>query len=284
MIRRPPRSTLFPYTTLFRSDRRRSVTASFTRSASPESNQRLGYGAVEVITSHGHSSFSTIGARRMASHPHQRRRPGREVFFAATLALLCVLAQLTDAWMFHHFAYPGIYERGWGRLLRVAGYLRTWAVVALALVLHDWEPRVRRTLRSASRRGLLLFSSAAIAGAVAELLKLAFRRERPGLTDGGHVFRPWSDQPFSTVQLGLPSSETAVAFAAAAMLARLFPEAALLWYGLALGCALTRVASGAHFASDVVLAALLGYVVTLILWSRHRFAHMEPTYSSEKPT
>src|SRR2546426_3048841 len=70
MIRRPPRSTLFPYTTLFRSDRRRSVTASFTRSASPASNQPLGYGAVEVITSHGHSSFSTLGARRMRSEEH----------------------------------------------------------------------------------------------------------------------------------------------------------------------------------------------------------------------
>jgi membrane-associated phospholipid phosphatase len=59
-----------------------------------------------------------------------------------------------------------------------------------------------------------------------------------------------------------------VAVAAAAVLARLFPGAALLWYGLALGCALTRVASGAHFFSDAVLAALVGYVVTLLLWRR----------------
>jgi membrane-associated phospholipid phosphatase len=56
-----------------------------------------------------------------------------------------------------------------------------------------------------------------------------------------------------------------VAFAAAATLARLFPEASILWYGLALGCALTRVASGAHFMSDVVVAALVGYGATYIL-------------------
>src|SRR5438309_11958964 len=37
-------------------------------------------------------------------------------------------------------------------------------------------------------------------------------------------------------------------------------------YGLALGCGLTRVASGAHFMSDAVFAALVGYVVTLIFW------------------
>jgi membrane-associated phospholipid phosphatase len=204
----------------------------------------------------------------MASPTHTQRRRGPETLFATTLSVLFVIAQLTDQWVFHHFTYPGIYEHGWGRLLRIAGYLPAWALVALALLLHDWVPRVRRTLAQASRRGLLLVASAAIAGAAAELLKLAFRRERPGLTDGVHMFRPWRDHPFSTAQLGLPSSEAAVAFGAAAMLARLFPESSVLWYGLALGCALTRVASGAHFLSDVALAALVGYVVTLTLWPR----------------
>ncbi len=208
----------------------------------------------------------------MASRPHSRPRRGPETLFAATLTLLFVIAQLTDQWVFHHFAYAGIYERGWGWLLRLAGYLPAWAVVGVALVLHDWAPRVRRTIGQASRRGLLLFASTATAGAVAELLKLAFRRERPGLTDGVHMFRPWHDRPFSTAQLGLPSSEAAIAVAAAAMLARLFPESSLLWYGLALGCALTRVASGAHFLSDVALAALVGYLVTLSLWPRRRLA------------
>jgi len=204
----------------------------------------------------------------MTSPTRNHHRRGPETLFAATLTVLFVIAQLTDQWVFHHFAYAGIYERGWGRLLRIVGYLPTWALVGLALVLHDWVPRVRRTLGRASRRGLLLFLSAAIAGAAAEGLKLAFRRERPSLTDGVHMFRPWRDQPFSTAQLGLPSSEAAVAFAAAAMLARLFPESRVLWYGLALGCALTRVASGAHFLSDVALAALVGYIVTLTLWPR----------------
>jgi membrane-associated phospholipid phosphatase len=200
-----------------------------------------------------------------------RRRQGPELAVAATLILVLVIAQLADQWIFHHFSYPGIYGRAWGRMLRDAGYFPFWALVALALVLHDWVPRTRATFYSASGRGLLLFWSTAVAGTAAEALKLILRRERPGLTDGLHVFRPWSDGPFSTAQLGLPSSEAAVAFAAAAALARLFPEARVLWYGVALGCALTRVASGAHFLSDVVLAALVGYVVTLAL-SRRRTA------------
>jgi membrane-associated phospholipid phosphatase len=203
---------------------------------------------------------------------HNRQRLGPETLFAAILILLFVVAQLTDQWTFHHFVYAGVYDRGWGRMLRGAGYVPLWGLVALAFVLHDWVPRARQTLRRASRRGLLLFWSPAAAGAAAELLKLAFRRERPSLTDGAHVFRPWSDRPFSTAELGLPSSEAAVAFAAAAVLARLFPEARVLWYGVALGCALARVAARAHFMSDIVFAALVGHVVTLILWRRRTAA------------
>ena len=165
-------------------------------------------------------------------------------------------------------------------MLRLAGYLPLWGIVALALVLHDWVPRKLSTLPAASGRGLLLFWSAALAGIIAELLKIAFRRERPGLTNGTHVFRSWSEQPFSTAQLGLPSSEVAVAFAAATILARLFPDAWLLWYALAVGCALTRVASGAHFMSDVILAALVGYVSALILWRRRGLAGTQAGASS----
>src|SRR3712207_8397112 len=53
MIRRPPRSTLFPYTTLFRSvqrrvvGRRRRVELAEHRAAAPVAGQRHGHGAVE---------------------------------------------------------------------------------------------------------------------------------------------------------------------------------------------------------------------------------------------
>lgn len=202
--------------------------------------------------------------------PHQHRRFGPEIRFAATLIVLFVVAQLSDAWVFHHFSWSGVYGPRWGQLLRQPGYVPMWAIVALALVLHDWVPRTWATLRQASRRGLLLLSCAALGGIVGELLKMVLRRERPGLHDGAHVFRSWSDHPFNTSHLGLPSSEAAVAFAAAAALTRLFPASRVLWYALAVGCTLTRVAAGAHFMSDVVLGALVGYVSTLIVWRRGR--------------
>jgi undecaprenyl-diphosphatase len=184
------------------------------------------------------------------------------------LTLLFLVAQLTDQWIFHHFAYPGLYDRAWWRMLRFPGYVPLWGIVAIALFLQDWEPRARRLWRAASRRGLLLFGSAALGGMAAEVLKLAFRRERPRLTDGAYVLRAWSDRPFSTGDFGLPSSEAAVAFAAATMLSCLLPRGRILWYSLALGCAVPRVASGAHFASDVAMGALVGYVVAFLLWQR----------------
>jgi membrane-associated phospholipid phosphatase len=51
------------------------------------------------------------------------------------------------------------------------------------------------------------------------------------------------------------------------MLARLYPRARWLWYALAAGCALTRVLVRAHFVSDVVLSAIIGWGVAAILWS-----------------
>jgi hypothetical protein len=127
----------------------------------------------------------------MAPHLRTRWRPGPEILFAASVTLLFVIAQPADQWVFHHFAYPAIYDHGWGRMLRVAGYVPLWGLVALALVLHAWVPRVGRTLRASSRRGLLLLWSAALGGAVAELLKLALRRPRvPALVRSAVRDRP----------------------------------------------------------------------------------------------
>jgi undecaprenyl-diphosphatase len=109
-------------------------------------------------------------------------------------------------------------------------------------------------------------------GLLAEILKLILRRDRPRAHDGEYVFRAFSDRPFHSGGLALPSSHVLVAFSAAAMLARLFPRAAPVWFLLATGCAYTRVATRAHFVSDVMLAALVGFLVPVLLlrlrWAR----------------
>ncbi|MCU0633232.1 MAG: phosphatase PAP2 family protein [Gemmatimonadaceae bacterium] len=155
---------------------------------------------------------------------------------------------------------PRVYDRDWGRLLRVMGYLPLWLVLGVVLARHD----------AASRwHGAALAVAPAIGGLAAETLKLLFRRERPPLeVFGDYVWRPFTVEPWSTRGLGLPSSHVMVAMAAAAVLAQRFPRAKALWYALAIGCGLTRVAVRAHYLSDVVVALVLGWGIGLGTWRR----------------
>lgn len=185
---------------------------------------------------------------------------------AGVAVLLLLVAHLLDGLFYQRFVDERVYEEDWGRLLRVMGYAPTWLIAAVALVLHDWPRRAADRLMPAFRRGLLLIGGVAAGGIGAEILKLIFRRERPRAHEGEYFFRAFTDRPLHSGGLALPSSHAMVAFAAAAVLARIFPRAAPVWYLLALGCGLTRVAAQAHFLSDVVLAAVAAWLVVAALW------------------
>jgi len=105
-----------------------------------------------------------------------------------------------------------------------------------------------------------------LAGLLCEVMKLVIRRERPDVGAGEWVFRSWSDHPFSSAGLATPSSHTMVAFGAATMLARMYPQARWVGYVIACGCAATRVLSHGHFLSDVTFGALLGWAVGWGVW------------------
>ena len=173
------------------------------------------------------------------------------------------LALALDHWAYEHIVYARVYEQDWGRLLRVLGFWPTWLVAAIPLYLHD-----RGVVAAAKRRALLLAGSPALAGIAGEVLKLLIRRERPDPHGGEYFFRAFSDRPFSSSGLALPSGHTVVAFGAAAMLAYLFPRARWVWFGLAAGCAVTRLLAHAHFLSDTVAAALVALATTAWLWRR----------------
>lgn len=184
---------------------------------------------------------------------------GRALFLLAVLAVIA--AHLLDPLAFRYIRVESVNGEDWGRFLRVLGFLPLWLVAGLALILEDGD-RGRRLVRG---RGGLLIAGAALGGTAAELLKLVFRRLRPGEV-GEYVFRPFTERPFSTAGLGLPSSHALVAFGAAAVLARLFPRARWVWWALAWGCGFARVASGRHFLSDVVVAAVVGWLVGALVW------------------
>lgn len=184
----------------------------------------------------------------------------------AIMIAVFAAASALDRWAYQHLVRRSIYDGDLGRMLRIAGFLPTWAVVSAALVLCDGARRDRAASRWRRWRGLLPLVGGVLAGLVGEILKLLLRRERPEVGAGAYVFRSWSDHPFSSAGFGLPSSHAIVAFGALALLARLYPRARWLWFALAAGCALTRVLARAHFLSDVTLAGIIGWLVAGALW------------------
>jgi membrane-associated phospholipid phosphatase len=187
------------------------------------------------------------------------------IALAITIAATAV-AMLVDRTVFEFINAPTVYDKDLGKLLRVMGFAGTWVALALAVGLqHAGDDNARTRAR---RRGVLLFLSPVLAGALAEVMKILVRRERPAIHDGAYGFRDWSERTFSGGGLAFPSSHAAVAFGGAFMLARLFPRARWVGIVLAVGCALTRVLARAHFVSDVVFAAGLGWLVSWALWRK----------------
>ena len=185
-------------------------------------------------------------------------------------AVAIALAHAVDRAVFLRINAPGAADNDWARALRIAGYLPTWLVIAAALALIDSR---RATfpppLRDRWSRAATLALAPALAGLLAEGLKLVIRRERPALPDAAYIFRPFADSPWSTSGLGMPSSHTAVAFGAAYILTRLHPPAWPVWMCIAAGCGLTRILARAHSTSDVIAGALTGLAAGAIVWTLH---------------
>lgn len=171
-------------------------------------------------------------------------------------------------------------DRDWYQVLRQMGYLPVWIVLGVAYGLQDlW--RRRRGGRDCGPRSVMLILSPLIAGVIAEVLKRTIGRERPPefpvmteadplpeMPDLGYVFKPllggWSDDH----NMGVPSSHAAVAFGGLVMLGLMHRGARAIFWGLALGCGASRVIAGAHWVSDVYVAAVIGIASAWAIWAR----------------
>ncbi len=224
--------------------------------------------------------------------PDDSLRPPRTPFGPAFWILVVVgltASMLADPWVWRHVHIPGDPNKDFWWMLRNFGYIYLWVIVGAAFVLIDSGPNAGvgtdrrsrgepthgaggeetaslRSWRRVARRGLGLVLAAALSGAAAEIMKLVVRRERPSGGDFEYVFRPFLDQPFSTKALGLPSSHAATAFGAAFMLCKLHPRGWPIWIAGAAASSYQRVAAGAHYLSDAVLAAVVAYVVVELGW------------------
>lgn len=128
----------------------------------------------------------------------------------------------------------------------------------------DLTRRLRGRLFAVATTFGFVFASVAGSGLTASLIKNLFGRARPEQLVGDAVFQI-HDAVFSSKWAAFPSGHATTAGASAAVLALLFPR----WRGpiLAAGAAiaLSRIALGAHFPSDVAAGFALGAAFTLML-------------------
>jgi membrane-associated phospholipid phosphatase len=198
-------------------------------------------------------------------------------FVVALVATAAVMALLptVDHWAWQYVRMDGVYNRDWGRLLRVAGFAPAWILGAVAIMLSRSGRAAAIGWRNALMPGWFLLGSIAATGLIGELVKLVVRRERPGPHDGLYAYLPWTGD-WSTGAIGFPSTHAIVAFAGALALARLSPRSGPVWIAIACGCGLTRLLDGKHFASDVLAAGVLAWVIVALLDEVLRPDRLEP--------
>lgn len=148
-----------------------------------------------------------------------------------------------------------------GDLKRESRWLAQYgqAVSVLVASLLVWEldstPRYR-TITAA------IVISAILSGVLGMLLKRLTSRVRPNREHEGKFLGPtWRHANWRE---SFPSSHTAGAFAMSVVLSGAYPHAAPTFYGLAVVCGVLRYLLSAHFPSDVLAGAAMGYAIGIL--------------------
>jgi membrane-associated phospholipid phosphatase len=114
------------------------------------------------------------------------------------------------------------------------------------------------------RKPLYVAVSVIVSGIAVNLIKAFLGRYRPVryFENGDYGF---NFLELSASMRSFPSGHTTTAFAVAVALGLLFPRTRILWWSVAGLVGLGRIATGAHFPSDVVAGAWLGTVTAMVL-------------------
>ena len=147
-----------------------------------------------------------------------------------------------------------------------------------------WITVMVYVLDPARRKACLsIIATALCGGGVANIVKLLLSRSRPRTFDfGGNTvfagFHEWL--PYFTGGSGeqsFPSAHTATAVAVAVLLAEMYPRGRWLFSGLAMLVGIQRLHGGAHFPSDILVGAAMGFLVghLCVRWA-HRYHYLVP--------
>jgi membrane-associated phospholipid phosphatase len=139
--------------------------------------------------------------------------------------------------------------------------------IAIPLGLYAWgRMEDNKQLRDA---GVLTAAALASSALATEGLKGLVARKRPAERFGDAQTRIVG--PRAADGRSFPSGHTSNAFAWATVLADLYPKASPAFYGAASAVAFGRVRLGAHYPSDVLVGALVGYMAGRLVVSNRDF-------------
>lgn len=152
-------------------------------------------------------------------------------------------------------------------------------VGALALRHRGWGKRVDAMLGLFAARAFFVLSVNAVAGLLSIAFKMFFGRARPRLLD---MVGPFHFDMFSwkSSVLSFPSGHSVTAFATVTALAFMAPRLGSWLFVLAVLIAASRVVTGAHYPSDVIAGAALGFVTVIVM--RRAFAARQIVFRSRE--
>lgn len=132
-----------------------------------------------------------------------------------------------------------------------------------------WEEHKRRWI-------LPLWLSGAFAVVVSYIVKVSVKRLRPFQQEPTEIFITvlyFLKDNFNTWNFSFPSFQSMFVFSAIPVLNKEFPKFKYIWFVFACLVAFSRVYFGAHYLSDVLAGAVIGYLIGLIM------VYLEERYS-----
>lgn len=141
-----------------------------------------------------------------------------------------------------------------------------WVLIALAAFIggHFFEDKLKSHFEFNTKHLKFITSSIITAGITCEILKILLGRARPEMWLYHHLsgFYPLSlAHNFHST----PSGHATIAFVLATCISILRPSWQIIGWTLASIMAISRILLNAHYLSDVILGAYLGWVVTYLI-------------------